>query len=105
MVGVTVDASQSPTSTTVHLIAALGEFERELIRDRVRSGLARVKATGRTRSGKPVGRPRRGVDLEAVQRLRAAGRSWREVAVTLRVPRRTLARAWAGHNPDPVQAA
>lgn len=34
---------------------ALAEFERDLIRDRVRSGISRVKATGRTRTGKAVG--------------------------------------------------
>lgn len=69
--------------------ASLAEFERELIRDRVRAELARVKATGRTRSGRRVGRPRRQVDHAAVQRLRAEGRSWREVAMALHVPRRT----------------
>jgi len=37
----------------VQLLGALAEFERELIRDRVRSGITRVKATGRTRSGNP----------------------------------------------------
>lgn len=85
---------------------ALAEFEREVIRDRVRAGLARVKATGRTRSGRRVGRPRREVDLVAVHRLRAEGRSWREVAMALQVPRRTLTRAWAlGHNAGPGEAA
>ncbi|MGO8968997.1 MAG: recombinase family protein [Myxococcaceae bacterium] len=79
----------------VHLVAALAEFERELIRERVKSGLARVQATGKTRSGKPVGRPRRGVDLEAARRLREAGQTWREVARALKVPRRTLERACA----------
>lgn len=69
--------------------------ERELIRDRVRSGLARVKATGRTRSGKAIGRPRRAVDLQVVTTLRSAGKSWREIAQALHVPRRTLTRAWA----------
>src|SRR5208337_3341762 len=79
----------------VHLVAALAEFERELIRERVKSGIARVQATGRTRSGKPVGRPRRRVDLEAARRLRNAGQTWREVSRALKVPRRTLERACA----------
>ncbi|ATB49359.1 hypothetical protein MYMAC_005002 [Corallococcus macrosporus DSM 14697] len=53
-----------------------------------------------------MGRPRRDVDLQAVAELRAMGRSWREIAQALHVPRRTLTRAWAlEHNPDPVQAA
>lgn len=71
----------------------VAEFERELIRDRVRSGIARVKATGRTRSGNAVGRPRREVDLTAVNALRADGKTWREIARALKVPRRTLERA------------
>jgi hypothetical protein len=54
--------------------ASLAEFERELIQDRVPAGLSRVKATGRTRSGRAIGRPRRHVDLDAVHRLRAEGR-------------------------------
>lgn len=88
-----VDLSTPTGRLLVHLIAALAEFERELIRERVRSGIARVKATGRTRSGRAVGRPRRAVDAVAVARLRAEGRSWRQVAQALKVPRRTAERA------------
>jgi putative DNA-invertase from lambdoid prophage Rac len=96
-----IDLTTPTGRLLVHLIAALAEFERELIRERVRSGLARVQATGRTRSGNPVGRPRRDVDLQAVHRLRAQGRSWRQVAVALKVPRGTLQRAYgfAGSKP------
>lgn len=98
-----IDLSTPTGRLLVHLIGALAEFEREIIRERVRSGIARVKATGQTRSGKPIGRPRRDVDLDAVHRLRAAGKSWREVAQALKVPRRTIMRAMAEHNP--VQTA
>ena len=99
-----IDLSTPTGRLLVHLAASLAEFERELIRDRV--GLTRMKATGRTRSGKAVGRLRRDVDLQAVAALRAAGRSWREIAQALHVPRRTLTRTWAlEHNPGPVQAA
>ncbi|MGO8968916.1 MAG: recombinase family protein [Myxococcaceae bacterium] len=79
----------------VHLVAALAEFERELIRDRVKSGIARVKATGRTRSGRPVGRPKRPVDEGQVRAMREEGRSWRAIAQALKVPRRTLERAFS----------
>jgi DNA invertase Pin-like site-specific DNA recombinase len=74
-----IDLSTPTGRLLVHLIASLAEFERELIRDRVRAGLAQVRATGRTRSGRAVGRPRREVDLEAVQALQTQGRSWREI--------------------------
>jgi DNA invertase Pin-like site-specific DNA recombinase len=56
------------------LVNALAEFERELIRDRVRSGIASARARG-----KSVGRPRRDVDVARVAALRAEGLSWREV--------------------------
>ena len=71
--------SQPTGRLLVHMIAALAEFERELIRERVRAGIARVKATGKTRSGQPVGRPRRLVDVQAALALRSQGKSWREV--------------------------
>ena len=94
-----IDLTTPTGRLLVHLIAALAEFERELIRERVRSGIARVKATGRTRSGKAVGRPRRAVDLAAVTALRSAGKTWREIARDLKVPRRTLERAFLGQKP------
>jgi len=46
---------------------------------------------------------RRYVELQTVSALRAAGRSWREIAIALKVPTRTLHRAW--QNPPPAQAA
>ena len=99
-----IDLSTPTGRPLVHLIASLAEFERELIRDRVRAGLDWVRATGRTRSGRAIGRPRRDVDLQAVAALRAAGRSWRDIAQALHVPRRTLTRTWAlEHNPGPGQ--
>jgi DNA invertase Pin-like site-specific DNA recombinase len=91
-----IDLSTPTGRLLVHLIASLAEFEREIIRERVKSGIARVKATGKTRSGKAVGRPRRDFDRAVVQRLRAEGQSWRQVAVAVRVPRRTLERAFRG---------
>jgi DNA invertase Pin-like site-specific DNA recombinase len=75
-----IDLTTPTGRLLVHLIAALAEFERALIRERVRAGIARVQATGRTRSGKPIGRPRREIDVEALKRLRAAGRSWHSIA-------------------------
>ncbi|WP_420714953.1 helix-turn-helix domain-containing protein [Corallococcus sp. bb12-1] len=42
----------------------------------------------------------------AVAALRATGRSWREIAQALHVPRRTLTRTWAlEHNPGLDSAA
>jgi len=96
-----LDMTTATGRLLVHLIASLAEFERALIADRVRAGLQRVQATGRTRSGRAVGRPRRQVDLDAVHRLRDQGRSWRQVAVALKVPRGTLQRLYAASGSKP----
>src|SRR5713101_2671562 len=52
------------------IFASIAEFERELIRDRVRSGIALAKSRG-----KRLGRPRVSVDRSRIASLRKAGRS------------------------------
>src|SRR5438552_4776880 len=56
------------------IFASIAEFERELIRGRVRSGMAAAKARG-----KKIGRPRVAVDSARVKRMRASGKSWSQV--------------------------
>ena len=48
------------------MMGVFAEFERAMITDRIRAGVARVKATGVTKSGKPTGRPRTDAATEAV---------------------------------------
>lgn len=88
-----VDTTSPAGRLVLQVFGAVAEFERALIRDRVRAGVARAQATGRTRSGRPIGRPRRVVDVDRVRELRASGRSWRSIAKALHVPRRTVRRA------------
>ena len=62
------------------VLAAVAEFERDLIRERTRLGIERAR-----RAGKQLGRPRgKRPPFEKVRALRAAGRSWAEVAAALR---------------------
>lgn len=91
-----LDFSTPAGRLQAQLMAAFAEFEREMIRERVRSGIARVKAGGRTKSGRPIGRPRVKVDAAEVKRRRDAGETWRVIAMALGVKRRTLERALAG---------
>jgi DNA invertase Pin-like site-specific DNA recombinase len=63
-------------------------FERELIRERARSGLAVARARG-----KRLGRPPSPVDADKVAELRAQGASWREIAARLGVGIGTVHRA------------
>jgi DNA invertase Pin-like site-specific DNA recombinase len=69
------------------IFASIAEFERELIRDRVRSGLRNAKAKGRR-----LGRPRVAVDSARISGLRASGLSWRAVGKELGVSVRTARR-------------
>jgi DNA invertase Pin-like site-specific DNA recombinase len=80
-----IDLSTPTGRLLVHLIAALAEFERELIRERVKAGIARVKATGKTRSGQPMGRPRRLVDVQAALALRSQAKCWSKNRFRLRL--------------------
>jgi len=60
-----VDTSTPNGRLIFGIFASIAEFERELIRDRVRSGLAAAKAKGRR-----LGRPRVGVDVARIAALR-----------------------------------
>ena len=73
-----------------HVLGAIGEFERDLIQERTRAGLVAAR-----RRGKRLGRPTV-VDARTrarIRRLRAAGRSLREIAATVGVGKGTVERA------------
>jgi DNA invertase Pin-like site-specific DNA recombinase len=57
------------------VLGAVAELERSLIAERVRAGLRNARAKGKT-----LGRPRVTVDSARIGRLRAQGRSIREIA-------------------------
>lgn len=75
-----VDTSTPNGRLVFGIFASIAEFERELIRDRVRSGLASARA-----KGKKLGRPRINVDVSKIAALRAQGLSWAAVARRLGV--------------------
>ena len=62
------------------IIGAMAEFERELIRERVKAGMKNARA-----KGIHVGRPCLKVDVAAINRLRSQGVSWRDIAAKLKV--------------------
>jgi DNA invertase Pin-like site-specific DNA recombinase len=72
------------------LAAMFAELEREILIERVRAGMARAKA-----EGKRIGRPVRWVDTQELRRLRSEGRSIREIARQVGVPRSTVAKRLA----------
>lgn len=75
-----VDTSTPNGRLVFGIFASIAEFERELIRDRVRSGIAAARS-----KGKKLGRPRVRVDAAMIAALRASGLSWPKIAVELGV--------------------
>ena len=75
-----VDTSTPNGRLVFGIFASIAEFERELIRDRVRSGIAAARS-----KGKRLGRPRVKVDAARIVALRASGLSWQKIAAELGV--------------------
>ncbi len=84
------------------IFGAVAQFERDLIVERVRAGIAHARSLG-----KQIGRPRVHVDASPIIRLRSENLSLRQIARKLDIPvsrvRRALARnASSGSQGDPV---
>ena len=96
-----VDTTTPSGQLLFHIVGAVAQFERDLIAERVRAGMAHARSMG-----KRIGRPRAGVDVESAAKLRSQGQSWRQIARTLNVPvsrvRRALGRLKTDQ-PDPRQ--
>src|ERR1700676_4853601 len=86
-----VDTSTPNGRLIFGIFASIAEFERELIRDRVRSGLAAAKARG-----KRIGRPKVLVDASRIASLRSQGLSWAEITEETGISKGTAQRAVVG---------
>lgn len=69
-----IDQTTSTGRLLTHLLGAFAEFEANLIRERVRAGLANAK-----RKGVKLGRPKT-IDIDRVIELRRAGKSLSKIA-------------------------
>lgn len=81
-----IDFSTPAGRLQMHILAALAEFERGRIQERVRAGLARARA-----EGVRLGRPRRTIDAKRLAAV--AGLPTREAARRLGLPLSTVRRA------------
>lgn len=79
-----IDTTTPAGKLTFAIIGAVAEFERDLIRERVKAGMARAKRHG-TKSGNAIGRPSADVDMRAVRERRKSGESLRKIASDLDV--------------------
>ena len=93
-----IDTTTSGGRLVFHLFGALGQFEKDLIQERTRAGLAAAAARGRKGGRKPV------VTAEKLERARAIidkGLTVREAATRLKVGKTALYEALS---PGPVRA-
>jgi putative DNA-invertase from lambdoid prophage Rac len=86
--GIDTDVKNPTSRLMMHILGAVAEFERSMIVDRVRSGMAAAK-----RSGKHCGRPRAVWSRIKAQNLREQGLSLREISRQIGVPVTSLRRA------------
>ncbi len=89
-----IDCTTPAGKLQLHILAALAEFERARIQERVKAGLARARA-----QGVRLGRPRRRIDAERLATV--AGLPEREAARRLGIPRSTLQR-WLARKPGEI---
>ena len=74
-----VDTTLPAGRLTFQVLGAVAEFEREMLRERVRAGMAQAKRAGK-RVGRPARRQFHSSDIERMKALRAKGTSVRKLA-------------------------
>ena len=92
-----IDATTPAGKLQMHILAAIAEFERAGIAERVRAGLARARANGRRLGQKPLAIPTRDLD-------RTAHLSVRRAAAELGISRSVLHRARLSRRPTEITA-
>ena len=91
MNGLAFDLATPHGRVLATMIAGIAEFERELIQERVRSGLASAKARGKQLGRRPGQRPKSDKLAPKVLSLVAAGRSYRLIGQQLGLSKNTVA--------------
>ena len=75
-----VDTTTPAGKLMFSMISAFAEFEREIIRERVRAGLDRARKQGKT-----LGRPKVGINREEIIKLKSEGNTYRQIAKILSI--------------------
>ena len=95
--GLTFDLSTPQGKLIANLMASLAEFEHDLLRERVRSGIAAAKARGQTFGRRPGYRPSDKHADEVLRLIREEGCSQREVAERLGISKTTVNEIFKRH--------
>ncbi|MBS2004314.1 MAG: recombinase family protein [Cyanobacteria bacterium SZAS LIN-5] len=86
--GPDLDISKAQGKLLLNLLAAISEFERDLLSERIKSGIAHARSKG-TKSGRAIGRPPFSRS-DGVKRLLADGKSVRVIAAELGISKTTV---------------
>jgi Site-specific recombinases, DNA invertase Pin homologs len=89
--GMIFDRSSATGRMMAIVLAGIAEFERDLLRERVRSGLAAARARGKTLGRQPGQRPKSDRLASKVLALVAQGRSYRLIGRELGLSKNTVA--------------
>lgn len=84
-----IDISSKTGRLILTLLAAIADYEKETIMERLDAGKEYARIHG-TKSGKPMHRPFADIDWNRVQELRGYGLSWRKTAKEIKVSTTTL---------------
>jgi len=82
------DTSNATSALFLNILGAFAAFETQLRAERQAEGIARAKETGRTKTGRPFGRPK--VDRERILQMHADGVRPSDIARRLAVGRSTV---------------
>ncbi len=88
--GLTFDLSTPQGKLIANLMASLAEFEHDLLRERVRSGIAAAKARGQSFGRKPGYRPSDEFAPEVIRLSEDEEASQREIAARLEISKTTV---------------
>ena len=91
------DRKDAVSGLMFNMLAAVAEFERELISDRVRDGIERARRHGKRLGRIPVAE-QRGVDPKKIYELSDQGRSIREIAQAVGIGRGSVHRILLSRN-------
>lgn len=93
-----IDTSSAAGRLQLAMFAAFAQFERDLISERTKAGLAAARAAGR-----PPGRPPAltAAKLEAAESMRTSGSSYQQIAEALGVSKTTIYRHFRTNQSSP----
>jgi DNA invertase Pin-like site-specific DNA recombinase len=95
-----IDTTSSMGKLLFTIVAAMAEFERAVLIDRVRAGIATARAKGKT-----LGRPKKVFRRDTALELRAAGYSWGKLSQVLGIPVSTVRDALRNEYAENASAA